>query len=210
MPRDPHPGHHNARVLLVWPQSGQGTSRFATAKAAAGAWDGADLPTADSFPQWGQNSVRLMPSYSKRPEQCWQWAVAIIFLFFWVWCYGSSDLRFLARSNYEFKIGGQVFPRRVARLGSLHTTALVSLNGATLGRAFRMIHDDDDIATSIRDLIHTHKDSPDSLKELKAMFLKWAAAAEKLSSASLPPNETPSSLKSSKKQQKPRRWDFLN
>lgn len=120
--------------------------------------------------------------------------------------------RFAVFGPFELRvqIGGQVFPRRVARLGSLHTTALVSLNGAILSRAFCMIHDDDDIATSIRDLIHTHKDSPDSLKELKAMFLKWAAAAEKLSSASLPPNETPSPLKSSKKHQKPRRLDFLN
>jgi len=143
--------------------------------------------------------VRLMPSYSKRPEQCWQLAVAIMFGFFLCWCYCSFDLRFLARSNYEFKISGQVFPRRVARLGSLHTTALVSLNGVILSRAFRMINDDDDIATSIRDLIHTHKDSPDSLKELKAMFLKWAAAAEKLLSTSLQPNKTPKTPKPSKR-----------
>jgi hypothetical protein len=69
-----------------------------------------------------------------------------------------------------------------------------------------MIHDDDDIATSIRDLLHTHKDSPESLKKLKAMFLKWDAAAENL----LQPNESPSSMKILKKHQKPRRWDFLN
>jgi len=70
-----------------------------------------------------------------------------------------------------------------------------------------MINDDDDIATSIRDLIHTHKDSPDSLKELKAMFLKWAAAAEKLLPTSLTPHAPPKPPKPPKKR---RRWHFLN
>ena len=49
------------------------------------------------------------------------------------------------------------------------------------GRKSKRRHDDDDdeIAPSIRDLINTHKDSPDSLKRLRAMFLLWVREAEK-------------------------------